>query len=401
MRIVAANIAFREELFYKRWREFATKYNISVTLVGPQSYTYKKAGTPMTFNPKELDEGNFQVKHVNMKQKKWLRNDWLSLKFFSILMRSKPDIIYLIGYETKNVVFLSQLYRIFFKRDVKIGLFTMRGIDLPLHGIEYRTRWTLSKNIFDFVNVHYPHGKSIIENQGKYTGPIQLQTQIGVDKDIFHPNDEQRQRLRQKYGIDENTTVFSSAIRIEDEKGVLDIIDACYIIKDMNYKYLLMGDGVDFGKVKAKIYSLQLENKIILTGRVKAGPNVAAHLNATDCFVHVPKTTKKWVDTFPLAVVQAMATGLPVIGSDSGAVPYQLGDHGFIVPEKSPKAIAEKMRFVMNNRDISKERGNDLLKRVLDSFEIKHLNECLYQTFTGVLEENNNKLIKDQVNAFK
>jgi glycosyltransferase involved in cell wall biosynthesis len=265
--------------------------------------------------------------------------------------------------------------------------------------IIYKVRWKITKKIFDFINVHYPRGREIIKQQGKYDRNIQLQTQIGVNKDIYHPDDKRRTEIRKKYIIHQDEWVFSSAIRIEEAKGVFDIIEAC---KQINkpFKYLLMGNGRDFEIVKSKIAQEGLDSKIILTDRIPNGEQVAAHMNASDCFIHVPRTKQSWVDTFPLAVVQGMASGLPVIGSDSGAVPYQLGPDGIIVKEGNPNELADMMIKTMEQQTWAKEVGEKMLTRVLNSFEIRHLNKCLYQTIKAHLDGEPAKAIKDQVNAY-
>jgi len=331
-----------------------------------------------------------------MKKNPLLRNDWLSLKYLKLLIKIKPDFIYLIGYETKNVVFLTEMARKLFFPKSKIALFTMRGINMPLHGLEYKLRWNLTKKIFDAVFCHYPKGKQIIQQQGQYKVPVYLQTQIGVDKDIYHPDRNKRDQIRKKYNIPEDYFVFGSAIRIEDAKGVYEILEACKNI-DVPFNYMLLGNGREFDSVRNYINHHGLNDKIILTDRIPAGEGVATHMNAMDCFVHVPKTTKKWVDTFPLAVVQAMAVGLPVIGSDSGAVPYQLGKDGVIIPEKDSNALAKAMKEMLVHPKRAKAIGDKLNKRVLNCFEIRHLNRCFYETMKAIINNEPEKGCFDQV----
>ncbi len=399
-KIVAVNIAFRDERMYKRWRLFANEYNVDVTLIGPKTYSYSGFGKVQVTVPDPIDEKNFRVRHVNMESKKHLGNDWFSWEYIKILKEVKPDMVYLVGYEIRNVVFMTALARKLFFPKAMIGSFTMRGIDMPLHGRAFSLRWKKAMKIFDFVNVHYPHGLDIIKNQGGYKGPVQMQTQIGVDKDIHYPNPAKGKNIRDKYGIKEDEFVFSSAIRFQDKKGVFETIEACRMI-DKPYKYLLMGNGDDFDKVKGLVAKYNLEDNVILTDYVNNGSDVADHLNASNCFIHIPKTTKKWVDTFPVAVVQAMACRLPIIGSDSGAVPYQLGDSGYIIPEGNAQALADAMNYVLDNKGLAAEKGRELYERVLNSFEIRHLNKCLYQTIQAFENNEKDKIIFDQVNAFQ
>jgi glycosyltransferase involved in cell wall biosynthesis len=396
IKLLALNIAFREESFYKRWRLLSKEYNMDVTLVGPKYDSYELAGPPIVFNPQKIVEDGFNVLQIDMVPKKWLKNDFFGFDFFKILLTKRPDFIYLIGLETQNVVFWSKLYVLLFNRKSKIALFSMRGTVMPLNlGFDYRFRWYFTSKIFDLINCHYPYGREIFRIQGGFKKPIYLQTQIGVNKDVFYPDEVSRAKIRNKYNIDASTFVFSSAIRIEELKGVFDIIEACVRIKQ-NYKFLLMGDGKDFNKIVDLIKRHSLENMVIITGRIASGADVAAHLNASDCYIHIPKSSPDWVDTFPLSVVQAMAVGLPIIGSNSGAVPYQIGDESLIIEEGDIDALVLKMILFIENKKLASDVGKRLLDRVINNFEIRHLNTGLVNIINAYVNHKDYSKIKDQ-----
>ena len=361
MKILAVNIAFRTEDHYARWRMLTKTFsNTSLVLVGPKKYVYNQFGKPIIFEPEQIVENNFKVSHIDMENKWYLRNsDWWDLELFKIILREKPDLIF---------------YNIFSK-----------------------IRWFFARKWYSFTHVHYPNGKDIYENTIKFKKPICMQTQVGVNKDVYFKSSEKRAEIRKKYKIEENDFVFGSAIRIQKSKGVFDILDACEKL-NFDFKFLLLGDGADTELVKERIENSKvLKNRIIWPGRIDGSASVAAHLNAMDAFIHIPHTTESWVDTFPLAVVQAMATRLPVIGSDSGAVPYQLGDEGLVIREGNVDDLIEMMEKLFKNKELAINHGENLYHRVLNSFEIKHLNSCLHQNFKAYLDKENGHVIKDQV----
>ena len=397
MKILAVNIAFRNENFYKRWRLMSQNFqDTSVTLVGPKYSSYLHAGKPIIFEPEEISEDKFKFFYVDMNLKRMLRNDWWDWKFFRIILEEKPDIIYLIGLESKNALFIAKLASLFLRNKPIIGLFSMRGTAFNLN-IFSKLRWIFAKKWYHFIHVHYPHGKKLYKDIIKFKKNICLQTQIGVDKDLYFPCKDKRIAIRKQYSIDPSDFVFGAAIRIQKVKGAFDILDACERLK-IDFKFLLLGDGADAELVKKRIEeSAVLRKRIIWPGRIDGAENIAAHLNAMDAFIHIPHTTKNWVDTFPLAVVQAMATRLPIIGSDSGAVPYQLGSEGLIVKEGNVDDLMLMMEKLFNNRSFCENKGERLYQRVLQTFEINHLNSCLYQNFKAYLDNKNNQVIKDQV----
>ena len=388
IKLLAINTTFRDEIFYARWRFLAQKNkDLDVSLVGPSNWKNKAFGKDIEWKPECIDEDRFRVFHINMPNNKWtyLINGMVSLDIFKVIKKVRPDVIYLIGYETDNLVLEISILKKMFVPKAKIIGFTMRGLDMPVKTLRFKIPWFFTSKIFDAYFCHYPHGKNVLLEQGKFKKPVYMQTQIGVNGKTFRPNVESRMKVRRKYNITDSEFVFGSASRIDSEKGIFDIING--LPEKGSWKFMMLGDGIDFIKVKKAIEDKGLQDNVILTGYVKNGEGVAEYMNAMDCFIHVPRTTKTWIDTFPLAVVQAMATGLAVIGSTSGAVSYQLGKDGIIIPERSPEALKKEMIKMINKPESAREIGNKNLKRVHGAFEIEHLNKCfnelIRQTMIG------------------
>jgi len=121
--------------------------------------------------------------------------------------------------------------------------------------------------------------------------------------------------------------------------------------------------------------------------------------NAIDCMVHVPTTTFSWVETFSIALVQAMITGKPVIGNDSGSVPYQIGPEGIIVKEGDILSLNEKMKWILNNQDKVLEIGEKMFKRANNCFSILHLNDLFYKTIKeDIMTDSYDKQKSDMAN---
>ncbi len=399
IKLLAVNSAFREEKYYSRWRIMAEENpDMDITLIGPSKWEGTVGKHKMLY-PKDIKENRFEVLHISMPRgNRWVNkfNGMLSVKLFNILRRKKPDIVYMIGYETGNEIYEVNLARKLFFPKGKIVGFTMRGLDMPSHMGRFRLNWNFSRKIFDAYCCHYPHGMKVLREQGKFNKPIYLQTQVGVNADIYFTDNNARQIIREKYNLKEDEFVIGSASRIIDAKGVFDIIEALPL--NGKWRFMMIGSGVEESRIKEMIKDRGLQDKVILTGGINDGHDVAKYMNALDCLVHVPKTTKRWVDTFPLAVVEAMAIGLPVIGSDSGVVPYQIGEQGIIVPEGDPKAINKAMQHMLNNPENAKKIGKSMKERVMHTFEVRHLNKCLKIIFEEIIKGEYNEKHIDQAN---
>jgi len=398
VRLMVVCQSFRVELVLVRWRLLAERYpDVDVTVVGPdycESLDFGKKdvypGLP------EREQERFRFLTVNMRGNK-LRGGWYDSKMLSLVRKCRPNIIYLIGEEGTNLVLQMAIARKYYVPNAKIVAFTMRELPYPFHSLNFRLRWWLAKKVIDAYLCHHPKGVERLRSEGGFAKPIYMQTQIGVDATIFSPNAAARRKMREQWGIREGEFVFGTLSRIDVQKGILDVVNA--VQADAPYKVMLIGDGVDAEIVKKEIERSGLVNKVLLPGRVPFYGPVAEVLNGLDGFIHVPRTTPSWIDTFPLAVVQAMAVGLPVIGSDSGAVPYQLGPHAMIVPEANPSALKVAMDKMFMMR--SEERtayGEQLRFRVLKTFEISHLTDCFYVIMKDILANRHEPKHIDQQN---
>jgi glycosyltransferase involved in cell wall biosynthesis len=368
--------AFRNEATFTRWRLLANENeDIDVTLIGPKYWEDRTWTESAIVRPKHIKEERFRFIPINMKPLKWLRNGWLSWELLNLIKKYQPDLIYMIGFEIDNIVFEVGLYRLLFLKKTKIVAFTMRGLPLPLHIPHFRLRWSFAKKVFDAYMCHFPAGKMVLEQQGRFLKPIYLQTQIGVDADVFKPDIYLRQKVRESLGI-KDEFVFGAACRMVIDKGIYDILDALPV--EGKWKLIILGDGEELENFRDSVKKRNLQNYVITPGYVSMGQGVSGYMNAMDCFIHVPRTNldRNFFDTFPLSVVQAMATRLPVIGSDSGGVPYQLGGKGIIIPERNIQSLHEAMVEVMNNQAIAQKIGSELYLHVQNAFEIKHLTKC-------------------------
>ena len=397
-KIVLINHSFQINYYSRRWELFAQQHpEVEVVLLAPEDYTwYPGKGYSFGFSRKtkaeEFSKGNYRRRVFRFRDHKII--GWTSPDFKRILREEKPDVIYHIGMH--NTASLAQVLRIRkrYLPESKVIAFSMRGpamnlkvwdpAYLPLKKAAYLLYYPYRKLNLRFVNrntdaffCHYPDAVKCFKAEG-YKGPIYMQTQVGVNMEWFHEDAQARQEIRDKYNIGD-AFLFGSATRFSPDKGVDRILKA--LPAEGNWKYLMMGSGTDaeLSELKAIIAARGIQDKVILTGFID-WYDMPKYWNAVDCAVHVPRTTSYWEETFSLSVVQPMATGKPVIGNDSGSVPYQVGLPEMIVGENDVEALQEKMDWIMANDGERARIGALMRERVRNCFSVEHLNELFYRT---------------------
>jgi glycosyltransferase involved in cell wall biosynthesis len=83
----------------------------------------------------------------------------------------------------------------------------------------------------------------------------------------------------------------------------------------------------------------------------------------------VPSLTRgNWKEQFGRVIVEAMACGVPVIGSSSGAIPDVIGEAGLIVPEGDVRALADGLRRLAHHPDLRRRMAERGRQRVLERY---------------------------------
>lgn len=93
-------------------------------------------------------------------------------------------------------------------------------------------------------------------------------------------------------------------------------------------------------------------------------------------------TTPRWKEQFGHVLIEAMACGVPVIGSSSGAIPEVIGDAGLVVPEGIPGALAEAINLLRISEIQRMSLGQRGRARVLELYtneRIGHQTLCFWR----------------------
>lgn len=164
---------------------------------------------------------------------------------------------------------------------------------------------------------------------------------IAVER--FGCDPRSRGRWRGKEGIEPGAIVFISTARFVPQKNPLLLLEAFARLNDPHARLLLLGRGALQDQVEAFIRSRGLQQSVHLLGY---RPDVADCLAASDIFV----LSSNWEGN-PLAVMEALAAGLPVISTAVGGVPslVEAGRSGILVPAGDCAAFTQAMRFLLDN----------------------------------------------------
>lgn len=106
-----------------------------------------------------------------------------------------------------------------------------------------------------------------------------------------------------------------------------------------------------------------------------------------DALVLPSLTRPNWKEQFGRVLVEAMATGLAVIGSDSGAIPGVLGDAGLIVPEGDAEAITGALQRLYDEAGLRQALADKGRERVLQHFTHASVAQATVDVYRSLLTD--------------
>ncbi|WP_316569806.1 N-acetyl-alpha-D-glucosaminyl L-malate synthase BshA [Neobacillus sp. YIM B06451] len=182
--------------------------------------------------------------------------------------------------------------------------------------------------------------------------------------------------LKHKLGIRKEEKVVIHVSNFRGVKRVPDVVQAfAHIASRMPAKLLLVGDGPEIRKVLKLVTDLGLKEKVLFLGKQD---NVEELYSISDLMLLLSEK-----ESFGLAALEAMACGVPCIGTDIGGIPEVItdGENGYICPLGDIEAIADKAISLLSDnglhRDFSR-RASIIVKERFNADKVVGQYERLY-----------------------
>ena len=273
------------------------------------------------------------------------------LRLIFVLRSVQPDIL---AFNTPKPIFIGTLASRFARVGARI---IFRRVDFPLHkSILSRLKYTWR---IDCVVAISRSIKSRLMQGGVPDALIRIVYE-GIDLSQYPDRKEQDAPLRT------GPIKIGTVSHLSQEKGLEHLIEAASLIPDVKRRvqFIIVGDGNCRTELQELVRKKGLDSCFQFLGFRTDSQSL---LKDFDLFV-LPSLS----EGLSSAIMEAMASSLPVIGSEVGGIPELVrnGYNGLLVPPADPQKLAQAIEHLVENPTLLKQMGARGRKRVEEEFTL-------------------------------
>ena len=371
MRILVASHSYIVDLNCEKLRALARlEPGIEVIVVVPRRW--RPGGVQnKIIETQPLEEGLFRVVPVS----NFSENNQGLLTFgtdiVSLLRQFQPQIIQVeqgakaLGYA--QLITLNKL----------MGL-KAKNLFFTWWNLPYNLKFPVS--ILEAYNLRNTHGviagnqdgAEVLRQHG-YQGLVKVMPQLGVDENRFYS--QPQPELKSQLGIQPDDFVVGFVGRFVEEKGLLTLGLALAGLKHHPWKWLLLGRGLLQTLLMEKAVEWGIKDRLIWVESVPHD-EVPRYINLMSTLVLPSETNTQfktltaagWKEQFGHVLIEAMASNVPVIGSDSGEIPYVIAEAGLIFPERDVAALQKCILSLMEQPELAQKLAQLGYERVMSHY---------------------------------
>jgi alpha-maltose-1-phosphate synthase len=199
---------------------------------------------------------------------------------------------------------------------------------------------------------------------------------LGIDTNRFSPKKRVNNRLT-------NNILFIG--RLSQEKGILVLLNSFIALhqKFKNCNLRIVGNGPLKKQIKTIVNKNNLQNSTEIT--TTPYNQIHKHYKWADIFVLPSQNTPTWEEQYGMVLVEALSSGLPIITTDTGAIPEIVGESSIVIKENNEPELTQALTNLMSNKVLKNELAKKARKRALKYYnnincakEVLKLYEKLY-----------------------
>ena len=216
----------------------------------------------------------------------------------------------------------------------------------------------------------------ILKRKG-YRGPIHIIPQFGFDTDIYKRSEPRPPR------IPGSPFTLGFLGRLVENKGLPTILEALTLLPDY-CRVVFIGNGPMKSVLEEQATRLNVSERVTFKSGVPTyeAPQV---LQDMDVLVLPSLTRPNWKEQFGRVLAEAMACETPVIGSDSGEIPYVIADAGLTFPEGNARVLSQRVQQLLDDPELYATLAQKGRQRVLENYTQEQIAKQTYEVYLEMM----------------
>lgn len=168
---------------------------------------------------------------------------------------------------------------------------------------------------------------------------------------------------------------------INKAKGILDIFKAVPLVVNQYEDCRFNFAGIIASEIDNECKEMESCNNVIFYGEI-FGERKFKFLSSADIFI-LPSYT----EGLPIAMLEAMASKLPVIATTVGAIPEIIEENknGYLISPGDYKDLAEKILILAKDKNLRDSMGRNNIKKMRHQYDVKNINEKILNLYKKLL----------------
>lgn len=255
------------------------------------------------------------------------------------------------------------------------------------HSIQHNiTHWLRNR----FGTAHFitdaEAGRDVLIREDRIPGARITTVPIGIEDDPPARREAFRAETRARLGIPDGTVVIGNVARLVPFKGHRVLLDAVarVVREEERVLFPVIGDGELQGELEDQVRRLGI-------GRFVRFLGFQDHLEqwypAFDIYTHA--SLEMAAEMFPIAILRALATGLPVVCTRVGGIALMIdeGVSGHLTPPDDPDALAAALLRVVRNAALRRSMGEAAAARFRENFHASAMAAKVEHVYNRVRQE--------------
>lgn len=231
-----------------------------------------------------------------------------------------------------------------------------------------------TKKYIDVFVCYTNRAKECLVQEGVNGNKIRV-IPIGVNINRFYP----------KRAPKNDEIILLYVGRLVPEKGIMDIVTIfCQLKKESAHriKLRIIGQGVLQKEIEDKIKLEKMTDCIEIISC--SYESIHKQYQDADIFLSASFTTKTWEEQYGMVLIEAMASGLPVVVYGSGAIPEIVGNAAYLILEKDKIQYKKAVQDLIKNEINRKKIGTIGRDRAVSHFDAKKSAQSFYSLYTSL-----------------